>query len=1131
MENSNPGLEDRLRGMILGNSITTGQQQQHSASAAQSFPNGQHSKLTSTNNDANHLPMPRDPDVSHQTENKIPSTGGRKKLNQAQRRQMNSQLSIPIDPGARGPGLSPSGGNHSTSGRPWMPRQNMHPQHHYQTQHSAPIPQHISPQFAASTPVSPYGPQIQFSNQQARLPMLPNQIPSSSLILPIGGVVDTQNRNVQRSGGFRSTREQVHGQFAPRTQPPHRQLYQPGNLNGDRGRNQSSTLFNPDSILAQSAFLQHLIDDHVVNIAIERSEIDKKEAFRLVLERACREAITQHEIEAGNSYFVPATVQLRCFGSMASGFATKNSDMDLALITPLSKVRPESVESAIPRLLEKVLLNLGFGTRLLTKTRVPIIKICERPTKTLMSDLQANRLKFEQGVTEDATQIQSQKLIDPLVHTNDPNSPEVKEVSLPATVSPTEEQSYEKQLSSVFQKQKQSLGDYYGAVKRVLFKLGAYDVGLSGTGIATPPMDKLIILNDVSKAFINGMQDENVKQALLKINQPLLDLPYSVPVSLNGIYCQAEIERLAKEWPSRPILEKSEKFEEVYFRLIMNWNTLAWQSQFNPSAQNRQLHLLFDGMRRINSLQFAMLEQYPHENANQYYQRMNRTLENLQNNPTRLSIIISQYVKGIIDPFIKKRLSLLTQDLGSELMAQKALLFHHSLLELTADYERALAAGTYDEADRADVEAYVALLRASDNLDWSQTEKYFNSLSHSPEAVNLTAKVKDLADPTVRSKSRDRYYDHLSFPSDDSVGIQCDINFSADLALHNTHLLRCYAAADPRVRPLVLFVKSWASRRGINTSYRGTLSSYGYVLMVLHYLVNVATPFVLPNLQLLRRPPPLNLSPQELATWEKCNGLDVGFWRDQDEIKHLAQTNQLNHNHDSMGALLRGFFEYYANNGSGYRGFDWGREVLSLRTQGGIITKLDKGWIAARTTTETMATSHANPKATTDGSDTIISQTTTVQIQETKEIKHRYLFAIEDPFEVDHNVARTVNHGGIVNIRDEFRRAWRIIKEHDVPGFDANRTQNGQQKQSQDGDLLEEVAAKSENGNESGYSRKRLMTEIVMGGLSGWTARGGTVAGYMALDESNGGNGKDIEGGGRGPVDGNVLRETFPSQR
>ena len=43
------------------------------------------------------------------------------------------------------------------------------------------------------------------------------------------------------------------------------------------------------------------------------------------------------------------------------------------------------------------------------------------------------------------------------------------------------------------------------------------------------------------------------------------------------------------------------------------------------------------------------------------------------------------------------------------------------------------------------------------------------------------------------------------------------------------------------------------------------------------------------------------------------------------------------------------------------------------------------------------------------------------------EVRNRYLFAIEDPFETDHNVARTVTQNGIVAIRDEFRRAQRLL--------------------------------------------------------------------------------------------------------
>jgi terminal uridylyltransferase len=246
---------------------------------------------------------------------------------------------------------------------------------------------------------------------------------------------------------------------------------------------------------------------------------------------------------------------------------------------------------------------------------------------------------------------------------------------------------------------------------------------------------------------------------------------------------------------------------------------------------------------------------------------------------------------------------------------------------------------------------------------------------------------------------------------------------------------------------MVLFIKHWAKVREINSGYRGTLSSYGYVLMVLHYLVNVVQPFVCPNLQQLAREPPLNPSPLEVESTLICRGHNIQFWRNEQEIVAFAHANQLNHNSDSIGHLLRGFFEYFAQSGpmsSGYgKGFDWGRDVLSLRSPGGLLSKQTKGWTGAKTVLEVhgggvnTAASPVDPPvqqqmqsqaAATD----LRSQTRIPQqagkAEGFKEVRHRYLFAIEDPFELDHNVARTVTHNGIVSIRDEFRRAWRIIR-------------------------------------------------------------------------------------------------------
>ncbi|TKA76589.1 hypothetical protein B0A49_03316 [Cryomyces minteri] len=246
---------------------------------------------------------------------------------------------------------------------------------------------------------------------------------------------------------------------------------------------------------------------------------------------------------------------------------------------------------------------------------------------------------------------------------------------------------------------------------------------------------------------------------------------------------------------------------------------------------------------------------------------------------------------------------------------------------------------------------------------------------------------------------REKKLGPLDFPKT-GVGIQCDINFSNALALHNTLLLRCYSACDPRVRPMVLFIKSWAKRRKINSSYSGTLSSYGYVLMILHFLANVAQPPVTPNLQLAWQPPTEHSPPQASTDEISCDGYDVRFWRDEAELRRMAMEGRGSQNHEPLGALLRNFFHYFAQQGNGVAGFgfNWTQDVLSLRTQGGLIPKRVKGWTGAKS-----------------------------QILDGKEIRHRYLFAIEDPFEHEHNVARTVTHMGICAIRDEFRRAWRIL--------------------------------------------------------------------------------------------------------
>ena len=260
---------------------------------------------------------------------------------------------------------------------------------------------------------------------------------------------------------------------------------------------------------------------------------------------------------------------------------------------------------------------------------------------------------------------------------------------------------------------------------------------------------------------------------------------------------------------------------------------------------------------------------------------------------------------------------------------------------------------------------------------------------------------KEHQNRTEKQWHREKVLGPLDFPKT-GVGIQCDINFANPLGIHNTHMLRCYSLTDPRVRPMVLFIKSWAKRRKINSSYSGTLSSYGWVLMVLHYLVNIASPPVCPNLQhYIPQTTDLSSLTERFKDAKKISGYDVRFWRNEEEIVRAAREGRLTQNRQSIAALLCGFFRYFASQGGHYgrqANFYWTSEVLSLRTPGGIMSKQDKGWVSA----------------------------TTIVTAE-KKVTNRYLFAIEDPFEIDHNVARTVTHRGIVTIRDEFRRAGRIL--------------------------------------------------------------------------------------------------------
>ena len=146
-----------------------------------------------------------------------------------------------------------------------------------------------------------------------------------------------------------------------------------------------------DQYARQVQYLEQLAASEIRNVDMTAAEREEKESFRAALETVCL------EVCVANPERLPK-VSLECFGSFKSGFATAGSDMDLVIVVQdntSSTACFSLLEDDLPRALEKRLLHLGYGARLLTRTRVPIIKVCEKPDPCFLDKLREEREKWD----------------------------------------------------------------------------------------------------------------------------------------------------------------------------------------------------------------------------------------------------------------------------------------------------------------------------------------------------------------------------------------------------------------------------------------------------------------------------------------------------------------------------------------------------------------------------------------------------------------------------------------------------------------------------------------------------------------------------------------------------------------
>ncbi|KAJ3604081.1 hypothetical protein NHX12_028822 [Muraenolepis orangiensis] len=138
-------------------------------------------------------------------------------------------------------------------------------------------------------------------------------------------------------------------------------------------------------------------------------------------------------------------------------------------------------------------------------------------------------------------------------------------------------------------------------------------------------------------------------------------------------------------------------------------------------------------------------------------------------------------------------------------------------------------------------------------------------------------------------------------------GLEFDLNVNNIVGIRNTFLLRSYANADLRVKPVIMAVKKWARYHEINDASKGTLSSYSLVLMVLHYLQTLGEP-VLPSLQ---------------KDFPECFNASMDIDMVPEGPRHIPPYKSANRS--SLGDLLQGFLKYYSSK------FSWDNQVISVR--------------------------------------------------------------------------------------------------------------------------------------------------------------------------------------------------------
>ncbi len=214
---------------------------------------------------------------------------------------------------------------------------------------------------------------------------------------------------------------------------------------------------------------------------------------------------------------------------------------------------------------------------------------------------------------------------------------------------------------------------------------------------------------------------------------------------------------------------------------------------------------------------------------------------------------------------------------------------------------------------------------------------------------------------------------------DSRTKIPIDISINNSLAIYNTSLLKLYNDCDVRVRPFVLAIKNWALHRGICNAAYGTFSSYAWTLIALQFLQSCNPP-ILPNIQ-----------QGENRILKEVEGTTYDLTINENPTELIKLENKSN-----IGQLIIDFFDQFSKE------WPWDENVISLRS-GKMISRKGKNW------------EEKKPKLI----DALID--------ENKLRLGKHSLPVEDPFDHLHDLSRVLRTEGVMDIREEFLRAYNVL--------------------------------------------------------------------------------------------------------